>query len=172
VRSRRQEELEEMQLKMEEVDDKNMQLRTKVEESLTQRNLLAREVEGVRARLAYLHGDNQKMAAEIEALRQSLQVRMCALESELDEREAAVSGTTSAAVAGARSTQPGAEPQPEQEPHPFAFLLSPAASMEPKNSGGLELLPSMNLDAGKAADCLPLFTLDCLLDPSNHPSSS
>lgn len=44
--------------------------------------------------------------------------------------------------------------------------------MEPKNSGGLELLPSMNLDAGKAADCLPLFTLDCLLDPSNHPSSS
>jgi len=60
---------------MEETQWKNQELRKQVEESLQQKNQLAEEVEAMRGRVESLTVSNQKLAAEVRSLRQSLQVR-------------------------------------------------------------------------------------------------
>lgn len=177
VRHRRQEELEEMQLKMDLVMEENSHLRSQVEGNLQQRNELANELGDMRRRFQAMAADNVNMDAEVQALRQSLQLKMSALETELDKQEAEVSPAPLAPAAASDGFASAfGTTTVKQEPSYPSFALPPGTqpfasglslSMEMKGSqGALDWFPSLNLDGLKSMD------MDYLLDPSYNSNNA
>lgn len=159
VRNRRQEEMEEMQIKMDEVLEENRQLRQRYAEDLQERNTLAGKLEELRGRLEFAAADNQKLAVEVKALRQSLQVDMHALE--LDYGAAASSACTS--PFGTTTVQPtSAAMMAAHPPRPTSIVM--------QNSGMLEMFPSRNFDGLKEMEMLPSIELNAWLESSYDPA--
>jgi hypothetical protein len=181
VRHRRQEELEEMQLKMDQVMEENSQLRSQVEGNLQQRNQLANELGDMRGKFQTMAANNVNMDAKVQALRQSLQLKMSALESELEIREAEVDPASQAPViVSSGFTSVFGTTTVKQEPSYPSFALPPGSrafssglsrSMEMKGSqGALDWFPSLNLDGLKSMDMD--YLLDLSYNNGNNPNAA
>jgi len=162
VRNRRQKEMEELQIRMDEVLEKNRQLQELYSERLKERNTLAGELEELRRKIMSVAADNQNMDAEVNNLRQYLQVKMSALEIELDRHEAAASSDNHASAFGKTTARPIQAM--------MSALPSQTAAIEVQNSEALTLFPSLNLDGRKEMELLPSVDLNALLELFYDPT--
>jgi uncharacterized membrane-anchored protein YhcB (DUF1043 family) len=164
VRHKRQEELEEMQIKMEHILGQNEQLRQHAEQIGEQKQALMTDLQTLRQQYATVSSNNKLLTAEIQSLRQSLQLKMSALEEELDKRVDEADGADGAAFQSAFGSSAA------QSAHDFSSSQAyptPGLSME-KQQSALDWFPSLNLDDPRAMEML-----QCLLDdaPSSQPTA-
>lgn len=158
VRHKRQEELEDMQAKKEQMLGQNEQLRRHAEQIGEQKDGLMVDLQNLQQQYAAMSANNKLLSTEILSLRQSLQLKMSALEDELDRRADEAGDGAFHSAFGSSVAQ--SIPDFNQTPQPCP---SPCLSME-KQQSALDWFPSLNLDDPRAMDML-----NCLLEgpPSN-----
>lgn len=142
VRHKRQEELEDMQIKMEQIQAQNSHLQQHATNVKDQKEMLNFQLHEVEQKYEKTCIENKQLAIEIQALRQSLQLKMSALEEELDKRateaEGAVSHFAFSPAANFHSLSSQSQAQ--------AVMMNPLPLEGGPASAPLDWLPSLDLD--------------------------
>jgi hypothetical protein len=139
VRHKRQEVVDEMQATMDKLKEHNSKLQTRAQKSDYEKQQLAKQLSSLEGKYEQMSAENSRMAMEVHGLRQTLQMKMTALEDELDKR-----------VNEATGVQP--------PPRPSAFAASAAEVSLPLPLSAPLSEPS--LDVRGAVDWLPTLLED------------